>query len=976
MSEGYFFWRRWKPAEGDMLAATLQREWLGAFVLLFLCGLFLAFNVVSERDFIITKEKERLSSQVKNINELALRNFSSIEGVVKHIKAAMQPASDQRRKAPATSEALHTFAHAMQGVNRMTVIDKNGVVIAASVEGLIGKNFSERNYFKSAQQLHNPDAIHISAPFVSSLGDKIVNLVVPLLDRQGRFNGVLSAVLSSEYFGEILASARYADDMSVAIVHEGGDVFVSKPKSADIGKTGEIVKRINGNTNQDILVTDEQNHAGEGLLAAATVLNSGQEKTESNLIILAVRSRSAVLSEWAGKSILSLILYAALALLIVMRMKINHRSRKKEKIRAEKDAAEIKSNERFLKTLIDALPGLVGYWDLKLENRFSSKGYLEWFNKTPEQMKETSLKELLGNQLYALNEPYISKALKGEGQVAEHVLKKADGSIGYTLTHFVPDGVGSDVRGIYTIVNDVTRIKEAEFKYRDASQRLQLAAKAGRIGIWEWTIGEETVSWDERMREIYEVDNKKIPIAYAYWRSLCHKDDIDRVEGELKDAIDGKAEFDSEFRALTAKRNPRVIRTAGIVVKDSLGKPRRVIGINWDATQLREHEKLDLLGQLSGGVAHDINNFLGAIKGFARFISDDSPWDHPNRVHADKIIETVRRARNLIDQIKVLSRNEDVSLADFSLSKLALEAVELYKVMKTPNIELEVDVTDKHSSVRASRELFLQAIINMCVNAQDSFAGKSGTIRISVGASEKDNAEDILAQSSKHMIGTLAEEKNLVELTIEDNGCGMSEDVLEKIFQIFYTTKSRGHGTGLGLSTVQRAVQTAKGRIIVQSREHAGTRFICQIPLLDAESHEDLSPLGNLKKIRLTGTVLLVEDDPHFLDMMMTFLERYGLHVAPCSDAQLALDGFLEDPAAFDMIISDYMLPGMYGTELLRHAKKASPDLSCILMTGNQGDLAAADLSVADAVFFKPFDMAEIQAMLARYLKVENGGAV
>lgn len=396
-------------------------------------------------------------------------------------------------------------------------------------------------------------------------------------------------------------------------------------------------------------------------------------------------------------------------------------------------------------------------------------------------------------------------------------------------------------------------------------------------------------------------------------------------------------------------------------------------------------QKLETLGQMAGGIAHDVNNFLGAIKGFASFIVQDLPEGHPTRGHAERILLTARRGKNLIDQILALSRSEPVRLSTFDLNAMLAEAVEMFAVMKSSNVTLDASRIDKRVWTRASRDLLLQAVINLFVNAQDALQGKVGRIRLSIesvgedadwlsGGGNESDLERIWENAAglvTYVVGQVDPACRYVLLRVEDTGCGIDKDVMEKIMRPFFTTKARGHGTGLGLSTLQKAVLGARGAIIVRSQKGLGTCIDCALPVVEEAQPDEADAIIANQEDKIDGRVLLVEDDTDYLDMMVILLERAGLSVAPCTDPLLALEGIKDDPGAFDLLITDHMMPGMSGLELVKEVRKLHPPLKCLLTTGFRNDVNDDEARKAgiEEVIAKPIDMDAFLSRLRRMLE-------
>lgn len=244
-------------------------------------------------------------------------------------------------------------------------------------------------------------------------------------------------------------------------------------------------------------------------------------------------------------------------------------------------------NQRFIKGVTDAIPGLVAYWDKGLRCRFANRAYLEWFGRDPDQLIGTSLRDLLGDSVFARNEAHIQGALAGQEQVFERTLVKADGSIGHTLAHYLPDVVEGEVQGFFVLVNDVTALKESQVVLEEA-QRL------GQIGSWTWRVEGDVVSWSPQLFAIFGRDPAGSAPSFIEQSALYLAEDFDQLRRQVESALLSGEPYEMELRYWRQDGSTGWVEARGEVVRDSA---ERVTGLRGTVQEisLRKEQQQALL---------------------------------------------------------------------------------------------------------------------------------------------------------------------------------------------------------------------------------------------------------------------------------------------------------------------------------------------------------------------------------------------
>ncbi|MBI5060200.1 response regulator [candidate division KSB1 bacterium] len=340
--------------------------------------------------------------------------------------------------------------------------------------------------------------------------------------------------------------------------------------------------------------------------------------------------------------------------------------------------------------------------------------------------------------------------------------------------------------------------------------------------------------------------------------------------------------------------------------------------------QLRRSQKLETIGTLAGGVAHDFNNILTPILGYADMTLLQLPPENPTRTHIESISRAALRAKDLVKQILTFSRQTEQEHRPMLVQLIVKEATKLLRASIPSTIEIVEDIDTNVPPVNCDPTQIHQVLMNLCTNAAHAMRANGGTLSIELIRFELDATTEAGAQTLPPGA--------YVRLIVEDTGEGMDQATLDRAFEPFFTTKKPGEGTGLGLSVVHGIVKSHGGVISASSELGQGTRFEIELPCTEAFVETDTpqpdGPMGG------QGVILLVDDEPDNVDMAKEMLEFLGYEVVACCTAADALANFREDPAKFDVVITDQTMPHMTGAQLGSEILLLRPDTPIILMTG------------------------------------------
>lgn len=450
------------------------------------------------------------------------------------------------------------------------------------------------------------------------------------------------------------------------------------------------------------------------------------------------------------------------------------------------------------------------------------------------------------------------------------------------------------------------------------------------------------------------------------WQPLVHPDDSSDYVERFMTAVREQVPFNCELRVRRADGQWRSAETIAEPRMSPSGEYLGHAGIIVDLTDRKQAEaerarlqsellhaqKLESVGRLAGGVAHDFNNMLAVILGGVE-LALRQVHTAPLRAGLIEVRTAAQRSAGLTRQLLAFARKQPIEPKPLDLSERMGAMIDMVGRLIGENIELDWQPTPSLWRVKMDSVQFDQVVTNLCVNARDSIANV-GTIRIEANNCSFD--QEHCASHSSYLPG------DFVRLVVSDNGCGMNEQELEHLFEPFFTTKSLGNGTGLGLATVYGIVQQNKGFIEVTSAPDTGTTFEIFLPRLLHE-HQEAAPEGKVRPLRSAHeTILLVEDEPTLARTYTRMLEELGYHVVTATSASDAIFVAEEHGAAIDLLVTDVIMPKMNGRELASTLSSRWPRLKHLFMSGYTADIIA-DHGVLDSdVMFieKPFSSHEL----------------
>lgn len=422
--------------------------------------------------------------------------------------------------------------------------------------------------------------------------------------------------------------------------------------------------------------------------------------------------------------------------------------------------------------------------------------------------------------------------------------------------------------------------------------------------------------------------------------------------------------------------------TTTVFARDLTGRKKAEAHRNELEAQLRESHKMQAVGTMAGGIAHDFNNILGAILGNVELAKADCATHAPGSPVLESLLEidkAGRRARDLVRQILTFSRNEPPQRSAVSLAEVVHDTERLLRVTLPPAIELHMQLQAGLPPVLADATQVEQALLNLCTNAVHAIGTERGSIHVEAATVQPD-------QRLTERLGLAP--IDYVALTVRDTGPGMDAATLERIFEPFFTTKPVGQGTGLGLAVVHGVMRTHEGGVDVQSAPGQGSRFTLYFPVATgATAGAQPSPAAQAVPLAAATSspepaeppggapgkkhhVMYVDDDQALVFLVQRLLRRRGYEVSGYTDPHEATAALRAAPQAYDLLVTDYNMPGFCGVDLVREARLIRPDLPVALASGYvTAEIEQAALAEgAQALIHKPNDVEELCATVQRLI--------
>jgi PAS domain S-box-containing protein len=447
------------------------------------------------------------------------------------------------------------------------------------------------------------------------------------------------------------------------------------------------------------------------------------------------------------------------------------------------------------------------------------------------------------------------------------------------------------------------------------------------------------------------------------WSRTVHADDRARLRTEIAGTVESGKPFAFDHRSVTRDGGVRWMRNTGTIVRDEGGRPAYVRGFMVDVTerktleeQFHRAQKLEAVGQLAAGVAHDFNNVMTVIGGYCDMLLAQMPADDPRRVAVATMTEASTRASSLTHQLLAFSRKQTLQPTTLDLNSVVEENADVLARLLGPEVEFVTQLSPTLGLVKVDAAQFDQVLFNLVGNARDAMP-RGGRLTIATRDAEVDGA-----YAERHP-GVRAGRYSMMSVT--DTGCGMGASTLAHLFEPFFTTKPRGEGTGLGLAAVYGIVEQSGGHLAVDTQVGHGTTFRIYLPRVEVEQAytSASSDEAASEAPRGSETILVAEDEPTVLCLVRDVLVSAGYRVLEGGTPSRVLSVAQSYEGPISLLLADVVLPEMSGPDLAGCLREMRPDTRVLYMSGHTYEALGHRRLLSDGtdLLKKPFTPSELR---------------
>ena len=515
------------------------------------------------------------------------------------------------------------------------------------------------------------------------------------------------------------------------------------------------------------------------------------------------------------------------------------------------------------------------------------------------------------------------------------------------------------------------QLKKEISQRKDIQERFVLAQKVAKIAIFEWNIPSRQLTWSDESKILYGLSigpsSGSVDNSYESWIKLLHEGDRADVEHALMQTVSSGKGLNIEFR-ISHPKGVRWLAVKSSLFTDADNQPLKLLGIQIDITdkkqleaQFLQAQRLESLGTLASGIAHDLNNILTPILGVGQLLP--LTLKHVDERSAELIAMinlSAQRGTKLVQQILSFARRSEVAKQVISIETLLCELEPMVAQTLPRAIEIETAIANNLWPIRGDETQLHQVFMNLCVNARDAMPN-GGTLRLS--------ARNIAIDDAYLQMNADANLGNHVVVTVKDTGTGISSKVMQRIFEPFFTTKEAGKGTGLGLAAVMNIVKSHEGFITVKTAPEQGTQFQVFLPV-DSNTADE-TPSGDELPHGQQELILVVDDEPAVCQVLTAVLETYGYQVLVAHDGLEAIALLAEHRGQLQCALVDLIMPELDGHTTIPLLRRLQPALNIVAMTGS---VAAIDNSTVrntklQGYLTKPFTNQELLTLLQTVLR-------
>ncbi len=751
---------------------------------------------------------------------------------------------------------------------------------------------------------------------------------------------------------------------------------VQNLRSADLDdRDKRALSRFSSNTN----VIIEQ--AGKDVLIGYGLLHDLD--TRPALLISATISREISQRGRAMANLVSIIILAALCLIAMLLLtwfisSITEASHRQKHIEAlvEQRTAALREREQFLSDLFNSIQDGISVLNPDFTIRHVNKVMNEWYGEhTPLEGKKCFIcYQNVGKPC----DPCPTIRCLESGKTETDIIPGPSGSdIQWLEVYSYPlkDHPAGQVHGVIEFFRDITQRKRAEKELRESEARLKgLLDHLENIPVQGYDENRVVIFWNAASTSVYGYTREE-----ALGRRL---EDLiipehlkDRVVEAINRWVTDGTPIPAEELILRDKHGNDVPVFSSHIMQTTHSGKKEMFCVNIDFRVLRQTEKerakleeqyqqaqkVEAIGRLAGGVAHDLNNLLTPILGYGELLLRDSGVDESHKKRVKQIVQASLRARDLVRQLLAFSRRQTLEMKPLSINRVIIAFEKLLRRTIRENIGIQTILAPHLPAVLADSGQIEQVIMNLAINASDAMPG-GGTLSIETALVKLD--EDYASTHQSVQTG------EYVMVAISDTGCGMDEKIRSHLFEPFFSTKGE-FGTGLGLSTVYGIVKQHGGNIWVYSEPNQGTTFKIFLPVPEEVASEMKPPVDLPADMTGTETILIVEDDAQVLDLSQAILKQQGYTILLAENGGQALTVLETYDGPVHLLLTDVIMPGMNGRELYMKVSEKYPNLKVLYMSGYPDNILTHHglLEAGITLIQKPFNVQTLVAKVREVLR-------
>lgn len=534
----------------------------------------------------------------------------------------------------------------------------------------------------------------------------------------------------------------------------------------------------------------------------------------------------------------------------------------------------------------------------------------------------------------------------------------------------IKDSNGKAVR-IYGICQDITDQKIQEDKRSLNEKRLLQTQEIAHIGTYEYNVKTRELWWSDELYNIFGID-KKQGISPEKYLLYIHPDDQER----LKTALEiGREDYLVEYRIIRPNGETRYISNYVGTHEYKDGERYLIRGTGQDITaqklieqenkqlelKLQHAQKMETIGTLAGGIAHDINNILGIIIGNTELCLDDVPEWNPAHSNLKEIVKAVLRAKDVIRQLLTFSRNIDVKKEQIDIVSVVNEALKFLRSTISATIDIEKQINVPSPYIFADPTQINQIIMNLCANSSQAMEATGGTIKVKL--------ENVIVNHANINDNDLLPNGEYIKMVISDNGPGIPIVIHDRIFDPYFTTKEVGKGSGMGLAVVLGIVKKHKGSINLKSDTGKGATFTILLPTIKEIKDTVTGHTGTA--VSYEKRILFVDDEEQIAKISSRMLESLGYLVDYETSPLDALDLLNKKPERYNLIITDMSMPQMNALMFMQEIRKVRGDIPVLLCSGHNAliDEKKAEEAGFSGYVYKPFTKLELASAVMNIFK-------